>query len=227
MTRSLLCGAFALLCLMAITQVAVGQASPSDQSSQPKPMALADVVKATVEPTTWDDVGGEGSLEIVPAWGVAIISQTREVHEQIEALLHTVRTVRHKQDGLDIPEVRSESTEVFAAGGSSKRIEDALRSKQSIHIDRQAVSTAMARMSADFEIPIMIDRTALADIGLTGEEQVELAVPAITLRSALNLLLHEVGLTYVLDNEVLIITTPDEAETRLTVRVYPVRDLLD
>ena len=36
----------------------------------------------------------------------------------------------------------------------------------------------------------------------------------ITLRSALRLMLHELSLTYIIQDEVLLITTPEEAESR-------------
>jgi hypothetical protein len=51
-------------------------------------------------------------------------------------------------------------------------------------------------------------------------------VQNVSLDSALRLLLKTKALTYVILNEVLIITTPEEAESELFVCIYDVRDLI-
>ena len=40
------------------------------------------------------------------------------------------------------------------------------------------------------------------------------------------LMLRELNLTYMIQDEVLLITTPEEADARLTTKVYPVADLV-
>src|SRR5207247_8986495 len=49
---------------------------------------------------------------------------------------------------------------------------------------------------------------------------------SITLRAALRLILKDYELTYVVRNEVLQITTPEDAESELITKVYPVGDLV-
>ena len=49
---------------------------------------------------------------------------------------------------------------------------------------------------------------------------------SITLRSALRLILKDLELTYVVRDEVLQITTPEDAESQLITKVYPVGDLV-
>ena len=48
----------------------------------------------------------------------------------------------------------------------------------------------------------------------------------ISLRSALRLMLKELSLTYLIKDEVLLITTPEEADNQLSTKVYPVADLV-
>src|SRR5262249_53573007 len=55
---------------------------------------------------------------------------------------------------------------------------------------------------------------------------VTMKLEGVALKSALNLLLHQVHLTYVVGDEVLKITTPDQARGRLKRIVYPVPDLI-
>jgi len=50
--------------------------------------------------------------------------------------------------------------------------------------------------------------------------------PGISLRAALRLILRDLDLTYIIQDEVLLITTPEEAECRMTTMLYPVDALL-
>ena len=49
----------------------------------------------------------------------------------------------------------------------------------------------------------------------------------MNLKAALRLLLHELNMTYVVENDVLLLTTNEAAETKLATRIYPVSDILD
>ena len=54
--------------------------------------ALIELITSTVAPTSWDEVGGPGS--IAPYLGNLVISQTQQVHEQIAELLMRLRRTR-------------------------------------------------------------------------------------------------------------------------------------
>lgn len=72
-------------------------------------------------------------------------------------------------------------------------------------------------------INIHIDRTALRGEGIGTDEPITLQVDGITFRSALRLLLRDLNLTYVIENEVLLITTQSVAEDVVETRVYELR----
>lgn len=80
------------------------------------------------------------------------------------------------------------------------------------------------------KIEIQLDTPALKDIGVGSDKQLDepLNLKGISLRSALRLFLRQIDpqLTYLIDNEVLLITTSDKAQERLSVKVYPVADLV-
>jgi RNA polymerase sigma factor (sigma-70 family) len=69
-------------------------------------------------------------------------------------------------------------------------------------------------------IPIVIDTRALEDVGFAPDMAISCNFKAISLRSALALMLEPLGLTYVVRDEVLKITSKDEAETQLDPRFY-------
>jgi hypothetical protein len=80
---------------------------------------------------------------------------------------------------------------------------------------------------AEYKIPIQIDAAALDENGIGVDAPVSINLQGISLRSALRLILKPLQLVYVIDNEVLVITTSEDADRRLKVCVYDVRDLID
>ena len=79
----------------------------------------------------------------------------------------------------------------------------------------------------EFGFPIEYDIKALDVVAASPDTEVNAAYSNLSLRSALELMLRQVEhLTYVVDNEVLLITTQEEAGRRLETRVYRVDDLI-
>lgn len=74
-------------------------------------------------------------------------------------------------------------------------------------------------------IPIHIDRAALDEFGVNIDESVTVNFRNISLGAAMRLMLKELQLTYIIENEVLFVTTHDRAEKSLMTCVYDVRDL--
>ena len=75
-------------------------------------------------------------------------------------------------------------------------------------------------------IEIQLDDKALTDQAIPTDTPVTINVKGITLRSALRLMLRKLQLTYIVRDEVLLITTQTEADNKLVVKVYPVADLV-
>ncbi len=63
-------------------------------------------------------------------------------------------------------------------------------------------------------------------MGIGTDAPVTINVKGVSLRSGLRLMLNEIGLTYLVRDGVLLITTPEEAESSLKTVVYPVADLV-
>ncbi len=93
----------------------------------------------------------------------------------------------------------------------------------------QPLRDVVTILSETYDIPILFDVAALDAVAASPDVEVNIQINNLTLRSALDLMLRNAGaeaLTYIIDNEVLLITTLEEAETRLEVIVYRVDDLL-
>jgi hypothetical protein len=70
---------------------------------------------------------------------------------------------------------------------------------------------------------IVLDTKALNDAGVTPETAITKNLKGIPLRSALHLMLRDLSLTFVIRNNVLLITTPENA---FYAKVYDVADLV-
>ena len=72
-------------------------AAPDGKRNQPGMCdydSLIDVIASTIAPQSWDAVGGPGSIEPFDNAKALVVSQTRDVHRQIENLLDALRRVK-------------------------------------------------------------------------------------------------------------------------------------
>lgn len=76
------------------------------------------------------------------------------------------------------------------------------------------------------DLQILFDRKAIDDEGVGMDAPVTQTLKNIRLRSALRLILKQLDLTYIASDGFLLITTDTEAENQLSLKVYPVQDLV-
>lgn len=115
-----------------------------------------------------------------------------------------------------------------AESAAVEKIERALRAPlHSTGIDFAEVplKEVINSLQDEYGIPIKLDTKALKDIGLNTDEVVNVSLHNISLRSALRLMLKDFQLTYIIQDEVLMVTTPEKAEANLTTCVYDVSSL--
>lgn len=95
--------------------------------------------------------------------------------------------------------------------------------------DEQPLNEIINELQEVYNLPILFDNAALDEVAISPDTQVTINLRNISLRSALNLMLRQPGLedlTYVVDEEVLLITTEEKANEKLVVQVYQVDDLI-
>lgn len=71
--------------------------APNDPDGRPDYYALIDLITATIEPESWREAGGtQGEVKSFDGPGVMalVVTQTEEIHEQIEALLADLREAK-------------------------------------------------------------------------------------------------------------------------------------
>ncbi len=109
---------------------------------------------------------------------------------------------------------------------AEEKIEKALDQPTSFEFDNDSLEHVVSYLSELHDIPIVLDKRALSDEGLDPETPIDYSLKQVKLRSALNLMLHDLDLTYAVHDEVLEITTTAAAQQRLDTRVYTVTELV-
>lgn len=110
---------------------------------------------------------------------------------------------------------------------SETAIEDALNETTEIEFPEDLPLTdVIQHLKERHRIEIQLDLKALGDVGIGTDSPVTVNLRGISLRSALKLLLRPLNLTWRIADEVLLITTQEEAEAQLFTKVYDVSDLV-
>lgn len=115
-------------------------------------------------------------------------------------------------------------------GAANKRIEQVLAGQlHSTGLDyvEQPLSDVITALQDEYNIPILLDKAALEEAGLAIDSPVTISLHNISLRSALKLMLRTLQLTWVIENEVLLITTQGEAKKHVETCAYNVHGLVD
>lgn len=187
---------------------------------------LIELILRVIAPESWDEVGGPGSIGPF-APNLIIVSQTQEVHEEIADLLAALRAVPplHEQEPGEVyPSDRLGINE--ASETRINKVLDQKVTERGIDLIETPLSDAVAILKQEYDIEITIDRMGLDEVGISTDVPATIDVRDISLRSALRLMFRDLELTYVLKDEVLLITTPEKSETELTDVSYPVGDLV-
>ncbi len=109
---------------------------------------------------------------------------------------------------------------------AEREIERKLNSPVRLNFTNAKLSEVLDDLRAYEAVNIYVDDPALAEKGITQDQRVSIKLDNVAMKSALNLLLRSVHLTYVIDNDVLQITTEDHARGKNERRVFPVTDLV-
>jgi general secretion pathway protein D len=105
-------------------------------------------------------------------------------------------------------------------------IERKLAAPVSLNFHDAPLQQVVADLRAFHAINIVLDRPALQEDGVSLNTPVSVQLEDVPLKSALNLILHNVHLAYVVKDDVLHVTTPTHARGKLMTRTYQVADLV-
>jgi hypothetical protein len=120
-----------------------------------------------------------------------------------------------------------DSVDLAPLSTSERKIRAALEEPTTLEFEEESLEDVVQYLQDLHQIPIYVDRRELEDLGITPSEQtVTINLTGISLRSGLRLMLNQLELTYVIQDEVLKITSQELADDLLITKVYPVGDLV-
>jgi len=106
-----------------------------------------------------------------------------------------------------------------------KAILKALEEPASFELFDTPLSEFVAYLREKYRIAAHIDKKALADLNIASDTKLTFSVSDIPLRSALDLMLRDFDLAWMIRNDALLITTPEVTENSLVTKTYDVSDL--
>ena len=148
------------------------------------------------------------------------------------ALLYLSRTPAVQADDpaspAPAPAPKEPTAEFFPAlSKAEETILAALAKPTTLDFQSTPLEKAVAYLKDLHKIEIQLDTKALEDAGQGTDTPVTRKLSGLSLRSGLRLMLGSFDLTYIIKDEVLLITTKEVAEAELVTRTYPVGDLSD
>lgn len=193
--------------------------TPSDEYDYDTVIQL---ITSVIQPTTWADVGGPGAIDGYR--GTLVVSQTQDVLDEIPQLLDTLRKARLivREHGTSVPPV----TSLSISPPDNKKYQEALDRKGNSEFVETPLCDVVDFVKSTWKIEVQLDLRALDDVGLGSDTPITFSTKDLTLRQTLRHMLKQLELTFVLRDEVLLITTPEEGEMSLQTRIYPVGDLV-
>lgn len=118
------------------------------------------------------------------------------------------------------------SVDLHRSSPREKKIQEELKNTTEVNFTDIPLKDALDYLEELHHIEIWPDTKLLSEEGISTDTTVTLVMSGITLRSVLRLLLEPLLLTYVIEDEVLKITTETAASEKMVTRVYPVADLV-
>ena len=107
-----------------------------------------------------------------------------------------------------------------------ERVYAALKSPVALHFDNTPLKDVLTHIAEAQGIGISLDSEGLNEEGNTESTPVTISVDGIRLESALNLMLEQLHLDYIVENEVLMITSKNRRQGEMKAVVYQVADLI-
>jgi type II secretory pathway component GspD/PulD (secretin) len=111
-------------------------------------------------------------------------------------------------------------------GERERHIEQKLGTRISLNFKDTPLSQIIDDLHQMTGVNVVADTTALEEAGVALSQLLSLKVEDMSLKSALNILLKQARLTYVIKDEALQITTEEHAKGKLKMVTYPVADLV-
>ena len=174
---------------------------------------------------TQSEQGRAASQGEIDALRTTIEKQQAEIVNLTEELAAATAAA----NGRETPAAENQSSWDFKAlDPQTRQIMAALDDATDIQFPANPLRDVVDYISQSNNIPILLDENNLQEAGIGPDQEVSLVISGITLRNALEIMLNDVAgvpLDYVVENQVLKITTREQADSLMETRVYSLKHL--
>jgi hypothetical protein len=129
----------------------------------------------------------------------------------------------------DPPAAAENNAPAAAAEPDEDALNDQTTNKLKKRIDAEfqelPIEDALKSIAASTQVQFYTDRRALEDVGINADTPVSITLNSVPCDMLLDLILGQLDLAYTMRSGIVIVTTPEEAEAQMIVRVYAVSDL--
>jgi hypothetical protein len=177
---------------------------------------FAALLRKLVVPESWQGAAGRGTIEAKQ--GSLVVTQTRDIHEQVVAFCEKLRNARKK------PLRRRERPERFTLATRTSQAREMLERPVTANFhEPAALGKILAFVAKATDTDILIDHAALAAAESSVAVETSLTVEKKPLGAVLADSLRPLGLAYrVVGPSVIQVTTSEAAEERMELEFYPV-----
>ena len=199
--------------------------TPSKTDDRMTAEQLAEVIKVTIRPDTWNDVGGPGSLKTYAPSNSFVIYQSPDEHEEVAAFLAAFRQFasRHaRKMGVCVTEPQD-----CAVDTAATVLRAELRSGRATwKFDEKPLSDVLRQIAQKHSLPLLAKWNWIDAIGLSADSPVTFTATDEPLDQALDGMLGRLGLTWIVDHGAVVAVPREHAEEWLYTRIYPLDDAL-
>lgn len=133
---------------------------------------------------------------------------------------------RERFPGVTLEAPRELDQDAPAVIDEAQFIPEPLRKPLTWDVVELPLDDLAAEFSSRVGLPVLIDRTALKDVGIPLDEPMNISISDVPAYLLLDRVLRGLGLTWVIDDDIVHITTTEVAEEWMETAIYPVADLL-
>lgn len=109
---------------------------------------------------------------------------------------------------------------------AEKKIEAALNSRVTVEFNETPLADALDLLHKRTGVNLFLDKKGLAEDSVKRGEKMLLRAKEIPLKHVLRITLSQANLVFIVVDDVVMVTTRTEADSRLFARTYPVADLI-
>mgnify|MGYP003971085825 CR=1 FL=1 len=193
-----------------------GGAGTSEFRNRQKTLSdLVELIPSVIDPTSWEDLGGTGSIGTLPD-GILVIAQTRSVHAEVQHLLQAMRMQRK-----GIPNAANKPADLIST--TEQKLEQQI---DAFFMD-VPLKDLLESLGTKLDVQFYVDERALNSIGIDSNTPVNFSLRKVKAELALRMIMNEIGLVSFVQQDLVHVTTPEAAENLQVLGVYSCPDLLE